>query len=64
MASNNEMVQCLYCRWATYKQWFKNPVVASCSIRGDKQVAATKRICKEYKERNSEPVIEHFDSYD
>ena len=61
---NEETVQCLHCRFATYKQWFQNPVVALCSVRGDKQVAATKRVCKYYKERPDEPVIEHFDSYD
>ncbi len=64
MAQNPEFVQCIQCKWATYKQWFNNPVVATCGIRGDKQVAATKRICREYRERLGAPQIEHLDSYD
>jgi hypothetical protein len=64
MNQSSEFVQCINCKWATYKQWFKNPVVATCGIRGDKQVAATKRICKEFRERVGEAQIEHFDHYD
>lgn len=61
---DDELIQCLHCKWATYKQWYSNPVIALCSVRGDKQVAATKRICKDYRERLEDPVIEHFDHYD
>ncbi|MCR4922300.1 MAG: hypothetical protein K5945_11440 [Bacteroidaceae bacterium] len=64
MAENSEFVQCLNCKWGTYQQWFENPVIATCSLNNEKQVAATRRICKEYRERLGEPQILHHDSYD
>lgn len=52
------------CQWATLMQWFENPVVAQCEKKGDRQVAATRRFCKEFKRRGDKPEIQHFDSYD
>jgi hypothetical protein len=52
------------CKWAELMQWFENPVVAHCFKRKDRQVAATRRLCKEYTERGTEPVITHYDSYE
>lgn len=52
------------CKWAELMQWYQNPVVAQCTKRGDRQVAATRRICKEYAHRTTEPTITHFDHYD
>ena len=57
-------VQCLNCKWAELMQWFENPVVAHCYKIKDRQVAATRRLCKEYTERGTEPVITHYDSYE
>ncbi len=58
------MVTCISCKHATYKQWFRNPVIAFCKLRDSREVAMAKRICKEYVERHDEPVIEHFDKYE
>lgn len=62
MAANN-MVQCINCKYATYMQWFKNPVIAECKILKERQVAEAKRICKEFKERLEPGNITHFDNY-
>ncbi len=58
------MVNCIKCKHATYKQWFRNPVIAFCAIRNSREVAMSNRICKEYTERMGEPVIEHLDKYE
>ena len=61
-----EYVQCLHCKKATaLMQWFKNPVIAWCSETGERQVAATERVCKFYvkAEEDDQPPIQHFDSY-
>ncbi len=63
MASVQEMVKCINCKHATYKQWFQNPVIATCMLKMSKEVAESKRICKEYAERMGPPVVEHLDSY-
>ena len=59
----DSFVTCMTCKWATLMQWFENPVVAQCTAKGDRQVAASRRICKEYKKRQDAPQIQHFDSY-
>ena len=64
MAQKTDFVQCIHCKWATYQQWFKNPIIATCGINQEKQVAATRRICKEYRERLGEPQVVHYDKYD
>lgn len=64
MAENNIFVQCINCKRATFQQWFDNPVIATCNVNNEKQVAATRRICKEFRKRLDEPQITHHDSYD
>ncbi|MGM9674690.1 MAG: hypothetical protein ACI3X9_04390 [Bacteroidaceae bacterium] len=61
--NQDPFVSCMECRWATLMQWYENPVVAQCAVKGDRQVAASRRICKEYKKRADKPQIQHFDSY-
>lgn len=65
MARNNEQdfVQCLRCKHGQFMQWFDNPVIASCKINNERQVAEAKRLCKWFAASTSEPVIEHYDSY-
>ena len=72
MATSNKnedrlYVQCLQCKNASaFLQWFSNPIIAVCGERGDRQVAATKRICKLFiRAKNEElPPVQHFDHYD
>ena len=45
-------------------QWFENPIIANCKKKDDRQVAATKRLCKEFAERTGEADIKHFSSYE
>ena len=58
-----EMVRCLDCKHGTYMQWYKNPIICRCEVLEEKTVAESKRVCKDYERRNSEPEIEHFDHY-
>ena len=69
MASKNtserEFVRCLECRYATFMQWFENPIVAQCSQLEERMVAQSNRICKLYSPSgNQHPEVKHFDSYD
>jgi hypothetical protein len=64
MAINTTMVQCRKCKHATLMQWFKNPIIAQCAIHGDRQVAESNRICKEFVESFNEAPITHYDSYE
>lgn len=57
------MVQCLYCKHGSYKQWYKNPIICICDELEEKFVAESKRVCKHYEERPTPPEIEHFDHY-
>ena len=64
---NRQYVQCINCKRAkAFMQWFKNPVIAVCGEDGERQVAATKRMCKFFVqgEERDLPAIQHFDSYD
>ncbi|MBP3830156.1 MAG: hypothetical protein IJK15_06055 [Bacteroidaceae bacterium] len=46
-------------------QWFENPVIAYCSQTDQRQVAASRRICKMFAESGIEnPEIKHFDHYE
>ena len=58
------MVCCISCKHATYKQWFNNPVIAFCGLHNSREVAMSKRVCKDFTERPGEPVIEHLDKYE
>lgn len=62
--NDNTFVHCMDCKWAELMQWYDNPIIAECHRRNDRQVAATKRICKEFAERTTEAKITHYDSYD
>ncbi len=65
MAQKQEtFVKCMDCKWADLMQWFENPIVAQCNKRNERQVAATRRICKEYAERTTEATITHYDHYE
>ncbi len=64
MTEKTDFVQCLQCKRATYQQWYDNPVIAFCNVTNEKQVAATRRICKDFRPRLGEPEITHHDSYD
>lgn len=64
MAPNAPMVQCLNCKHATLMQWFKNPIIAQCAAHNDRQVAESKRICKEFAARTDEATVTHYDSYE
>ena len=58
-------VQCIRCQHATFMQWFENPVIAYCSQTDQRQVAASRRICKMFAESGIEnPEIKHFDHYE
>ena len=63
MTSEQEMVKCINCKHATYKQWFQNPIIAMCLVKMSKEVAESNRICKDYAERIGPPEVEHLDSY-
>jgi len=63
MASTQTMVKCINCKYATYKQWFENPVIAFCHLKNSREVAESNRSCKEYIQRTSAAEIEHLDSY-
>ncbi len=58
-----KMVQCMHCKFATYKQWFKNPIISICQKTGEKFVAESRRLCDRFVERTTTPEIEHFDHY-
>ncbi len=64
MAQKQEtFVKCINCKWADLMQWMENPIIAQCNIRDERQVAASKRICKEFIERTKEAPITHYDRY-
>lgn len=64
-APNNILVSCRNCAYATFMQWFKNPVIANCAALGERQVADSQRRCKLFVYRdNSDREIQHFDHYD
>ncbi|MBP3373545.1 MAG: hypothetical protein J6L60_03310 [Bacteroidaceae bacterium] len=62
--NENIFVCCINCKWAELMQWFENPIIANCKKKDDRQVAATKRLCKEFAERTGEADIKHFSSYE
>lgn len=62
--NQSSSVQCIDCQWAKLMQWFENPVIALCERRDERQVAATRRFCKDFIKRTTQPTIQHFDSYD
>ena len=48
-------------------QWFENPLIAVCGENQERQVAETKRDCKQFVPITGEddlPPLQHFDSYD
>lgn len=64
MAANNELVQCTKCKHATLMQWFNNPIIAQCSVFNDRQVAESRRVCKEFSLDYNQKDIKHFDCYE
>ncbi len=61
---DKEFVTCMQCQHATLMQWFENPIVAQCAKKGDRQVAQSNRICKEFRQSTAEANIQHFDHYE
>ena len=59
-----DLVCCLDCANATFMQWMQNPIVAHCTSSDERQVAESRRLCKNFKARNTEPQITHYDHYD
>lgn len=64
MAANITMSQCKNCKHAKLMQWFKNPIIAECTLFNERQVAEANRICKDFSQRHDTPEIKHFDSYE
>ena len=62
--NENVFVTCMECKWSELMQWFENPIVAQCNAKGERQVAATKRLCKEYAVSTEEKTVTHYDKYE
>lgn len=59
-----QLVRCIDCVNASCMQWMKNPVVAYCRVGDERQVAESRRYCKEFKASNVPPQITHYDHYE
>lgn len=61
---SNEPVCCYDCKHAELMQWFRNPIIAGCKVRGEREVAQTKRKCERFEPNNGWRKVKHYDKYE
>lgn len=54
------LVKCATCNHATLMRWFRNPVIAECSVKHERFVAEANTICEDYvADKRVKPIAQH-----
>lgn len=63
MRKQRELIRCVDCKYAQLMQWWDNPVIAQCTLRDEREVAMSRRLCASYEPSNKPKNIQHLTSY-
>lgn len=63
MAKKKADVWCYDCKHAELMQWWRNPIIARCSLTGERYVARAMCVCRNYVKSNRTKEVKHYDRY-